>query len=348
MKRIGLILFGVLLLGILMRGGYLLNAQQITQKDCFFLSSLHYTAKGMGFWYDKENGGFESISEIPYEELACKKCHTASCDVCHKKEVEGELSYSVESAKDQTLCLKCHARQKKMMGIDKERGEMDVHFAKGMQCSDCHTNKEMHGDGAEYNSMKQKGAMDVKCQNCHADISPTRSHTVHKGKLDCAACHTRRVVTCYNCHFETLVKEGKKKAIPTTDWVFLINHNGKVTSGNFQSIAYQGKTFVSYAPHFSHSVMKKGRGCDECHATKIVKRMKKKKQRLTWYKKGKLQSVKGVIPIVDGRFDLLFLDREDGEWKPIKKAPEPVVQYSGYGTPLSDEQLKKLAQKMGK
>ncbi|MGB7062533.1 MAG: hypothetical protein WBF13_09320, partial [Candidatus Zixiibacteriota bacterium] len=239
-------------------------------------------------------------------------------------------------------------REKKMLGIDRERNELDVHSARGMQCTDCHTAKEMHGDGVAYSSMKQTGAMEVKCGDCHPEVTPSASHTVHGERLDCAVCHVRRVATCYNCHFETQVKEGKKISIPTTDWVFLINYDGKVTSGNFQSLAYQGRTFVTYAPHFSHSIMKEGRVCSECHGTKIAKRLAKKKQKLTWYEKGELQSVKGVIPVVDGKLDLLFLDRKDGEWIPLKNAPSPVVQYSGYGTPLSDEQLKKLAQRMGK
>jgi len=348
MKRTVLVLVSAIMLGALMGGGYFLHAGQITEDDCFFLSSLHYTAEGMRYWYDKENGGFEAVCGVPYDDLVCKHCHTPSCDVCHKRESDGTLSYLTEWAKDQGLCLKCHSRERKMIGIDQQRNEIDVHFAMGMQCTDCHTAKEMHGDGTAYNSMKQTGAMETRCGNCHSNVSTSRSHTVHGEKLDCAACHTRRVVTCYNCHFDAQVKQGKKISIPTTDWVFLINYDGKVTSANFQSLEYQGETFVTYAPQFSHSVMREGRKCQECHGTKTVKALKKKNLKLTWYKKGELQSVEGVIPIVDGKLDLLFLDRKDGEWFPIRKAPPPMVQYSGYGTPISDEQLKKLAEKMRK
>jgi hypothetical protein len=348
MRKGGWILLGVVVPGILMVMGHFIHAQQISGKDCFFLSSLHHTAEGMRYWYDKENGGFESVSGVPYDDLVCKHCHTASCDVCHKKETDGGLLYSMESARDQDMCLKCHSREKKMLGIDRERDELDVHFAKGMVCTDCHTAKEVHGGGVAYSSMKQAGAMEVECQSCHAGVSSSAAHTVHGEKLDCAACHTRRVVTCYNCHFDAQVKEGKNICLPTTDWVFLINYDGKVTSGNFQSLEYQGKTFVTYAPQFSHSIMKEGRECNQCHGTKIAKRLAKKRQKLTWFDKGKLQSEKGVIPVADGRLDLVFLDRKDGEWIPINNAPPPVVQYSGYGTPLSDEQLKKLAQQMDK
>ncbi|MGB7062623.1 MAG: hypothetical protein WBF13_09790, partial [Candidatus Zixiibacteriota bacterium] len=95
MKKGAWILLSAVVLGILMGMGHFIRAQQISEKDCFFLSSLHYTAEGMRYWYDKENGGFESVCGIPYDELACKKCHTPGCDVCHKKETDGKLSYSV-------------------------------------------------------------------------------------------------------------------------------------------------------------------------------------------------------------------------------------------------------------
>lgn len=349
MRKMAWILGSFVILGILMGGSYLVFAQQKSEKECFFLSSLHHTAKGMEYWYDKENGGAEKITGIPYDDLTCKNCHTTSCDACHKAEKEGKAYYSTEQAKNQEMCLNCHSRQKTMMfKIDQPRDEMDVHFAQGMECLDCHTAKEMHGDGTAYPSMLEPGAMDVKCENCHSEVKPSMSHKIHGKKLDCSACHTRRVVTCYNCHFDTRVKEGKKVAIPSTDWMFLINRNDKVTSGNFQSLVYQGKTFVAFAPFFSHSVKKQGWGCSDCHGSEIVKKMEKKKLELAWYKKGELQSQKGVIPIVDGKFDFLFLDRIEGEWVPIKDAPDPVVQYTAYGTPLSAEQFEKLVEKKGK
>jgi hypothetical protein len=42
------------------------------------------------------------------------------------------------------------------------------------------------------------------------------------------------------------------------------------------------------------------------------------------------------------------LRNKDGQWLPLQKAPKLVVEYLGYGSPLSKEQLKKLIQKMGK
>ena len=349
MKKVGLMWVAAVVLSIVTIATHFTEAEQISEQDCFFLSSLHYTTRGMGYWYDKQNGGFESLTGVPYQDLACKHCHTPGCDVCHKSaDEEGKLAYSVQVTKDQKLCLSCHSREKKMMKIDQERGEMDVHFAEGMQCTDCHTAREVHGDGTVYNSMRQSGAMETRCESCHDEVYSSASHTVHGEKVSCTACHTRRVVTCYSCHFEDYItKDGLKTSIPITDWTFLINYQGRVTSGNLLATAYQGKTFVTYAPFFSHSVMKQGRSCGECHASEIAAKLKKGRLKLTWLDEGQLKSQKGVVPVVDGKLDLVFMEAKDGKWTPVKENSPPMVQYSAYGTPITEEQLKKLAQKMG-
>ena len=336
---------------VLITGANFLSSAEISEKDCFFLSSLHHTGAGMKYWYEVESGGFEKITGIPYadDRLDCKNCHITSCDKCHKMEKESQLSYSTATAKNQEMCLKCHKRQKKIMQeIDQPRGEMDLHFASGMECFDCHTASEVHGDGTPYKSLFEKGAMKTRCENCHEDLTPIASHEIHKGKLDCSACHTRRVITCYNCHFETLTEKKTRVSIPITDWVFLINRDGKVTSGNFQSLVYKGKPFVVFAPFFSHSVIKQGRKCNECHGTDIVKQMENDKLRLTWFEDGEIKSVKGVVPIVDGKLELLYLEHGDGKWIPLKDTPDTLVQFTPYGQPITSQQLKSLLRKMGK
>lgn len=332
-------------------GAKFLSSAEISEKDCFFMSSLHHTGAGMKHWYNQEQGGFQKITGIIYEDqrLDCTNCHIPSCDKCHKKEEGTELTYSTTVAKNQQLCLKCHKRQKKMIfDIDQPRGELDVHFATGMECLDCHTSREIHGDGTAYKSLFEKGAIETRCENCHEELSPITSHKIHREKLDCSACHTRRVVTCYNCHFETLTEKKKRVSVTITDWVFLINRDGKVTSANFQSLVYQGRPFVVFAPFFSHSVMKQGRKCDECHRTEIVKMMEKKKVQLTWFENQELKSVKGVVPVVDGKLDLMYLDYKDGKWIPLKDAPTALVQLAPYGQSITPEQLEKLLRTTGK
>jgi hypothetical protein len=350
MKRmlISQIIIGVALVAFGMGG--ISYAQEIKKENCFFLSSLHYTAKGMGYWYDKANGGIEIVSRVPYSSLGCKNCHVPGCDRCHKVTKDGKVEYSTKPAKNQDMCLECHAREKAIIGIDRAAKHEDVHFARGMKCIDCHSAREMHGDGIEYVSLKQPSAMDTKCEKCHPSVRPTDSHTVHGDKVDCKACHTRQEVSCTNCHFETLVKEGKRVAIPVSGWIFLMNYGGKVTSANMQTFVLRGeKTFFMFAPEMSHSIMKDGRKCDGCHGTEIMKQVQKGKITLTWLEEGKVKNLKGVIPIVKGvDYQCAYQDRKEAKWVPMKNPSPPVYHYAAFGEPLSKEQLNKLIEQMSK
>lgn len=324
---------------------------QIDQKSCFYLQSLHFTAAGMAHWYSKENGGLEKLTGIPYTDLDCKNCHAAGCDRCHlSSRVEKEcetLQYSTKAARNQPMCLECHGREKAIIGIDHKAKQDDVHLAQGMGCMDCHTAREMHGDGNAYISMKQPKAMDAKCENCHDSIKPTESHTVHNNALDCKSCHVRHVVSCTNCHFDTMVEKKVRKSIPVSGWVFLMNAGGKVTSASMQTFVTQGtKTFLMFAPHMSHSVMKEGRACDACHATETMKQAQKGSIRLTWLEDGVTANLKGVIPVVDDvDYQCVYHDLKEDKWVPIANPAAPLRQYVAYGTPLSKEQLEKLAKK---
>ena len=323
-------------------------SQEIKDKDCFFLSSLHYTAGGMKHWYSKENGGLELITGIPYDDLGCKNCHTPGCDRCHKaEEVTMEcklLTYSTGAASNQSMCLKCHGRERAMIKINHEAKQDDVHVERGMVCVDCHSAREMHGDGSTYVSLKEPGAMDTECENCHDSLKPTESHTVHGDKLDCKACHLRHVVSCTNCHFDTLVEKGKRKAIPVSGWIFLINYKDKVTSASMQTFVTQGnKTFLIFAPHMSHSVMKEGRACDSCHGTSTMKQVQEGKVKLTWLEGGNLVNLKGVIPVTDeSDYHCAYQDLKDEKWVPIENPMKPIRQYPAFGKPLTTEQIERL------
>jgi len=49
-------------------------------------------------------------------------------------------------------------------------------------------------------------------------------------------CHVKTVITCYNCHFETLIKTHEKKAAAAfRDYVVLLNDDhGEVRAGTYQ------------------------------------------------------------------------------------------------------------------
>lgn len=344
MRRNGYLIFVIFLIGLI---GILSNGfSQESEKECaFFNASLHYYARGMAYWYSKETGGIETLTNIPYDKLSCNQCHVRTCDRCHKVDVNGKPAYSVKNAKSMENCLGCHAREKMLLGILEKSEPKDVHFSKGFECMSCHTAREIHGDGKKYISMREKEAMDTKCENCHQEKPATTSHMIHKEKLDCTACHVRQVVTCASCHMDTMISTGQRVAIPVRDWVFLVNYNGKVVSGNIQTfVVNKNQTFVIYGPYFSHDVVKQGRKCEECHGSDIVKLINKKGElELTHIENGVLNNLKGVIPIVEGvKYKNAYMEYMNGKWSPLENPKEPMHQFVAFGKPLTKEQLKKL------
>ena len=338
----------VLIAGMLVLIGILIiiaaeEKQERPEKN-FFEKSLHYTANGLRYWYSKEQGGMEKITGVPIDEVNCTKCHVKSCDTCHVKIENGKSHYSTEVARSEAACRDCHGYggpQKDENG--KEIPITDVHFKKGMKCMECHTIREIHGDGTEYNSAAQEGALDAKCENCHRSLSKSESHVVHGAKLDCQACHVLERPSCHNCHFDTRIKEKKSDSFTFKNLHFLVNKNGKVTLGTMLTFVYQNKPMISFGTKFPHDVRLEGRKCEECHNTKIIKDIKKNKFNLATFENGVMKNVEGIVPVLDGfKWNLFWLNYENGKWVPIPNAPEPIVRYSRYCSPLTKEQFAKL------
>lgn len=326
------------------------------KESSFFASSLHQTGEGMRYWYE-EQGGFMEVTKIPYNDLGCKSCHVKTCDSCHAVEEGGKKAFSREKARSMETCYPCHGREAKAFKVDTERETLDVHIDAGMVCVDCHSAEDIHGDGTPYQSMRVPGAVDASCETCHtgegADAPAfdptTRSHKRHGKSHDCAACHVRSTMACYNCHFDSALKEGKKgNFLPMKSWLLLINYEGKVTSGSAMTLVYQDKPFIAYVPYYTHSIMSPGRACPDCHSNEAVKLIKEgKKVPVVAWKDGEAVPWEGVVPVAPDSLDWIFLNKlADGKWVPIESGEAPKVQFAGYGSPLTEKQLKKLSLKM--
>jgi hypothetical protein len=319
-----------------------------------YAKSLHYTNRGLAYWYARENGGLERITDVPFAELkSCNNCHVQNCDTCHSG---GGVAPTNANFKGESACDKCHEMETQAFARKNPNSPLaDVHFAQGMKCLDCHSSRDVHGDGTAYDSMQSAGAVDVNCEKCHADVSQRcPSNAVHHGKLDCNACHIREVSSCINCHFDTKIKESKSVSLPMSGSLLLLNKNGKVTVGNLHTFVYQNRTMIVFAPAFPHSIMKEGRKCADCHGTETVREVQAGKfrlVRLNGHGSGspELINVKGVVPVSDGfEWGFPYLNYENGRWVEIERPAKPLVNYAGYSKPLSKEQLEKLAEKQGR
>lgn len=314
---------------------------QVTDTNVsFYTKSLHFTNKGIEYVYSKEHGGLERLIGKSASELGCllSKCHATNCDQCHIKIVSGKSEFSKVAARDPKVCAPCHGE------ISKD--DPDVHYKKGLVCMDCHTAREIHGDGTPYKSFNEPGFFDVKCTNCHSTLSKIASHTVHKDKLDCAVCHTAETVTCLNCHVEARLEKKKAKIPQLKNMFFLVNHDGKIKLANMLSYVYKNKTMITFAPAFSHSIKKDGKKCADCHGSQIVKDIAVNKFRLTRWENNEMKGAEGVIPVLEGfNWNLVYLNWIDSSWTRIENPPEPLLNYSGYCTPITKQQFLKLTKK---
>jgi len=334
-------------------GAGLVHAEQ--KQECF-LSSLHHTGEGMRYWYEAKDG-FMAITGTPYNELGCKNCHVQGCNDCHLEKTSEGLVYSSKMARSSKTCLKCHAREKATIKYDETMKCPGVHAKAFMTCTDCHSKREVHGDGTFYQSMREAGAMDAACTNCHTKdteeyppVPDTKSHTVHKNKLACNACHVQNTISCYNCHFGVLAKTKSKPksfAKKVKSFLLLVKFRGKVTSGTMQTlVGKNNEPFVAYVPYFTHSVMGEGRKCEQCHATEAVNILaSSKKFTPAVFKNGELEFYNGIIPLVPNLLDWPFLEKKEGTWVPFEPKVEPVVQLALYAEPFTQDELKRLQHK---
>lgn len=343
---------GTVLINALVMGLVMTVVAPLLGKESFFFKSLHATGNGMKYWYETK-GGFMELTGIPYDKLDCKSCHVQSCDACHAEKQGAKWVFSSAMTHQSSTCLKCHGREKATFSIDKTINCLDVHMRAGFTCSRCHRGHDVHGDGKTYQSMRSPGAMKANCRNCHtpdATEAPEldlelRVHKVHGDKLDCAACHVRSTFSCNNCHFDRFLKTGSRKGtfIKDKEWLLLVNYKGKVTSGTAMSLVTGKKKFVGYGPYFTHSIFK-GHTCEDCHANKAVKIMAAgNKVPIFKYEAGKPIFWKGIVPAVADKLEWVFLDQKDGKWVPIEGGPAPSIQWFTYGSPITKDQLMKLA-----
>ena len=336
-----------------------------------FPTSLHATRAGKNRFYGAENGGFETLTGIPVEQMGCVKCHeesgmradgttidsatyVPSCADCH-----ADPSNPAANAVTEEICLECHSRQ----GVEMA-ALGDVHRDRGFDCTDCHSKREMHGDGTAYMSFLEDGVTDADCENCHkeggiAGVVPTNTaHSIHSEKLDCAACHVQSVSTCYNCHLETIVAGAGKRFFgpPRTGFKMLMNYKGKVTTATFQALVNKGKSFYVIAPFFGHSIGSSP-ACDDCHDSPALNEYNDTGTiTVTRWDAGQktLIGPTGVIPIPPDwqtAIKMDFLDYTGDPADPNTDASLWTFLKTGadmtqmpFGSPLTDEQMQKLSQ----
>ncbi len=339
--------------------------------DEYYETSLHRTGMGKQTFYNEvPNGGFEKFTGVPYNGLVCQGCHTPGlgygtvqgergCQSCHETD-DPQLGAEVNVGLTDGVCGPCHSRQKAEALV---HGFGDVHRDAGMDCMACHTLGDMHGDGTAYASMLDPGAIDSDCADCHLEVASNSYHNLHGSNVSCSACHIESVVTCNNCHFESEIEVHKKIAYGQfKNWKFLLNRDGMVEIGNYQSATYDGHAVVAFGPYYAHTIQKDAVSCGDCHGSAAV---------TDWFDDGVIDVVSwnpagtdpngknltyqnGVIPIPPNyfegglSFDMVTLNEPGGSvWSFIGNSGDLLADGKFifqmlYGTPLTQEQMEKL------
>jgi hypothetical protein len=118
------------------------NVERAAFADSLRKACLHCHAWDRG----REGGGSRVRAE------GCSACHVAYDETGHR--MGHRITVDVRSVQ----CAHCHwsGRQAQFR---------DLHHARGMECIDCHTSVDVHGDGNLYPTMRM--AIEIACEDCH-------------------------------------------------------------------------------------------------------------------------------------------------------------------------------------
>ena len=199
-----------------------------------FPNSLHSTQQG--YWIALDT---RSVPENhPALEEAfnnhCSRCHTTcgDCHVAQPASVGGGLFDGHVFTRTPPMtrsCTACHGSRVGNEYLGKNEGLVgDVHFREGrMNCIDCHSNHELHGQPAECTQChtapedmtmmtpadhRYAGLQSPTCESCHPNTilgkDNIEMHTVHGADLSCQVCHSITYTSCDGCHVAISEKSG--------------------------------------------------------------------------------------------------------------------------------------------
>jgi thiosulfate/3-mercaptopyruvate sulfurtransferase len=205
--------------------------------------SLHSTQQGYWTVINARAGEVDSESGLAQDHPAyqqmfnnhCARCHT-TCGDCHVSQPDsvggGLLSGHVfERTPPMTrTCTACHGSRVGNEYLGKNEGYPgDVHFREGrMNCADCHTSHELHGQTGDCAAChpageaaaalpppehRYDGVQFPRCETCHAAVTAGQDgieqHAVHGGDLSCQVCHAITYTSCDGCHVAISDKSGR-------------------------------------------------------------------------------------------------------------------------------------------
>jgi len=252
-----------------------------------YQNAPHYTAQDM---LNKISKRFSKIEEKTFTEKvfgqSCRSCH-ASCGDCHvSSPVKDGISagfikgHGFVKKDEGKTCGVCHGGRVFPEYTGKYNGVPDVHFQRGMKCTDCHKKSHIHGVPDDVGKNEKTMPNKPKCIDCHklgreAKATAKLAHARHMGSVSCYGCHSQgQYNNCYSCH------KGKAST-SKLDFILGVNPGDKKTLTTLRAIPVVRDTFLSsgikmerfdevpdYRATSVHNIQKitdRTRSCDTCH-----------------------------------------------------------------------------------
>jgi len=106
----------------------------------------------------------------PIKHEITTKIPAQQCVHCHNRGGRTGVSFlgMMESDGYGTPFTADGSKQPKLHGKHYNHLQKDLHYESGMDCIDCHTVNDLHGDGNIYNKREQ--AVEIECTDCHGNI----------------------------------------------------------------------------------------------------------------------------------------------------------------------------------
>jgi thiosulfate/3-mercaptopyruvate sulfurtransferase len=180
-----------------------------------FETSLHSTLHGYWTSLDARSTPEDRPALDEMFGNHCSSCHT-TCGDCHVSQpnsvggglIEGHVFNQTPSITRN--CTACHGSRVGNEYLGKHEDiKADVHFRQGrMNCMDCHTATELHGDyttpEGELPIKRYAGAQMPNCRDCHETViageDGIQMHQMHSENLSCQVCHSESYTSCDGCH----------------------------------------------------------------------------------------------------------------------------------------------------
>ncbi len=111
------------------------------------------------------------------------KIPSQQCVHCHNRGGRTGVSYlgMMESDGYGTPYTSNGEKQPKLHGKNYNYLQKDLHYDAGMECIDCHTLNDLHGDGNIYSKKEQ--AVEIECTDCHGDNEKYSTLKTSRGNL---------------------------------------------------------------------------------------------------------------------------------------------------------------------